>query len=84
MPKLSDEMNGHAGLLSSDENSYYFSRPNFWRDVSGELEQLVLLGRLSQYREADFCFQVNLCEHLDQFSVVAEYADLLLEQRSYG
>jgi hypothetical protein len=77
-------MSGHNNVHPSDENSHYFSHGNSWKDVSGELEQLILLGRLSQYREAHFCFQVNLRDHLDQFSVVAEYADLLLEQSSYG
>lgn len=76
-------MNVH-NALSLAENKHLFPNRNFWKEASGELEQIVLLGRLGQFQEADFCFQAFLREHLDQFSAVLEYEDFLLEQRSYG
>jgi hypothetical protein len=70
--------------LGLTENKHLFLNHNFWKEASSQLEQIVLLGRLGQYQEADFCFQTYLRDHLDQFSAVLEYADFLLEQRSYG
>lgn len=78
-------MNGHNGHIHTLlGNGYLFTTRSSQKQVPSELEQLVLLGRLGQYQDADACFQANLRDHLDQFTVVAEYADLLLDQGKYG
>jgi hypothetical protein len=53
-------------------------------DISQDLERLSRLNRLGHYNEAEKLFKARLASHLDFFPVVAEYADLLLEQGCFG
>jgi hypothetical protein len=53
-------------------------------DIVEDLETLARLNRLGRFKEAIALFKEKLQEHLDFFPVVAEYADLLLEQGSFG
>ncbi|KAI9933783.1 hypothetical protein MW887_004855 [Aspergillus wentii] len=53
-------------------------------DVTGDLERLSELNRLGRFSEGIKLFHERLAPHLDFFPVVAEYADLLLEQGDFG
>ncbi|KAF7621555.1 hypothetical protein AFLA_011852 [Aspergillus flavus NRRL3357] len=52
-------------------------------DVAPHLEQLSRLNRLGRFKEGITLFNERLARHLDFFPVVAEYADLLLEQANF-
>ncbi|GMF87711.1 unnamed protein product [Aspergillus oryzae] len=52
-------------------------------DVAPDLEQLSRLNRLGRFKEGIILFNERLAPHLDFFPVVAEYADLLLEQANF-
>ncbi|RAQ52338.1 hypothetical protein AFGD_008719 [Aspergillus flavus] len=52
-------------------------------DVAPHLEQLSRLNRLGRFKEGITLFNERLSPHLDFFPVVAEYADLLLEQANF-
>lgn len=53
-------------------------------DLEQEIENFVRLKRLGQYKKAHEMFEEVLTRHIAFFPVVAEYADLLLEQGRYG
>ncbi|OQD69825.1 hypothetical protein PENPOL_c002G04714 [Penicillium polonicum] len=53
-------------------------------DINPDLECLSRLNRLGNFKEASRLFEERLVIHVDFFPVVAEYADLLLEQGSFG
>ncbi|PSK43659.1 hypothetical protein B9Z65_7173 [Elsinoe australis] len=53
-------------------------------DIPEELEHFVRLYRYGLWVESQSYFEEVLADHLDYFSVAAEYADFLLEQGSYG
>ncbi|KAJ6184884.1 hypothetical protein N7519_006185 [Penicillium mononematosum] len=53
-------------------------------DVSPDIERLSQLNRLGHFKEAVKLFDKRLAAHVDFFPVAAEYADLLLEQGSFG
>lgn len=53
-------------------------------DIEQEIETFVRLKRLGQYKKAHEMFQQVLIPHIAFFPVVAEYADLLLEEGKYG
>jgi hypothetical protein len=53
-------------------------------DINPDLECLSRLNRLGHFKEAARIFEERLIAYVDFFPVVAEYADLLLEQGSFG
>ncbi|CAI7663417.1 unnamed protein product [Penicillium crustosum] len=53
-------------------------------DINPDLECLSRLNRLGHFKEASRLFEERLVIYMDFFPVVAEYADLLLEQGSFG
>ncbi|KAJ5680282.1 hypothetical protein N7536_011421 [Penicillium majusculum] len=53
-------------------------------DINPDLECLSRLNRLGHFKEASRLFEERLVIHVDFFPVVAEYADVLLEQGSFG
>lgn len=53
-------------------------------DIRPDLERLVRLNRLGYFNEAISLFKERLAPHIDFFPVASEYADLLLEQGSFG
>ncbi|GIJ90931.1 hypothetical protein Asppvi_009896 [Aspergillus pseudoviridinutans] len=53
-------------------------------DISKDLERLAQLNRRGHFSQAIALFHERLASHVDFFPVVAEYADLLLEQGSFG
>lgn len=53
-------------------------------DISQDLGRLSRLNRLGHFKEAESLFKERLASHLDFFPVVAEYADILLEQGRFG
>ncbi|KAJ5971446.1 uncharacterized protein N7479_001364 [Penicillium vulpinum] len=53
-------------------------------DINPDLECLSRLNRLGYFKEASHFFEERLAIYVDFFPVVAEYADLLLEQGSFG
>ncbi|KAL1970658.1 hypothetical protein VTN77DRAFT_4302 [Rasamsonia byssochlamydoides] len=53
-------------------------------DLQEDIEALAHLNSLGRFKDGIRLFEERLREHLDFFPVVAEYADLLLEQGSYG
>lgn len=52
-------------------------------DISDDIERLAQLSRLGRFNEAIVLFKERLALHVDFFPVVAEYADLLLEQGNF-
>lgn len=53
-------------------------------DLEHELEYLARLNRMGHFKKGIRYFEKRLAPHVDFFPVVAEYADLLLEQGSLG
>ncbi|KAL4889457.1 hypothetical protein BDV59DRAFT_210367 [Aspergillus ambiguus] len=53
-------------------------------DINHDIERLARLCRLGHFSQAAMLFEERLAPHVDFFPVVAEYADLLLEQEDYG
>lgn len=53
-------------------------------DLEQEIETFVRLKRLGHYNKAHEMFEQVLISHIAFFPVVAEYADLLLEEGKYG
>ncbi|GIJ84825.1 hypothetical protein Asppvi_003676 [Aspergillus pseudoviridinutans] len=53
-------------------------------DIRPDLQRLVRLNRLGYFNEAISLFEERLAPHIDFFPVASEYADLLLEQGSFG
>ncbi|PYI09514.1 hypothetical protein BO78DRAFT_384385 [Aspergillus sclerotiicarbonarius CBS 121057] len=53
-------------------------------DLTHDLESLARLNRLGHFKQAITLFETRLASHLDFFPVVAEHADLLLEQGAFG
>ncbi|KAJ5388981.1 uncharacterized protein N7496_000049 [Penicillium cataractarum] len=53
-------------------------------DINADIEQLSRLNQLGHFNEAISLFHERLARHVDFFPVTAEYADLLLEQGSFG
>lgn len=53
-------------------------------DIEQEIETFVRFKRLGQYAQAHELFQEVLIPNIAFFPVVAEYADLLLEEGRYG
>ncbi|GKZ38162.1 hypothetical protein AbraIFM66950_010157 [Aspergillus brasiliensis] len=53
-------------------------------DVEDDLGHLAHLNRLGHFRKGIRYFEERLAPHVDFFPVVAEYADLLLEQGNFG
>lgn len=52
-------------------------------DIEQEIENFVRFKRRGEYSRAQEIFQQTLCRHLSLFPVIAEYADLLLEEGKY-
>ncbi len=52
-------------------------------DIEGELTEFVRLSRRSEFKEAREFFDVSLRNYLGFFPVLAEYADMLLDQGAY-
>lgn len=52
-------------------------------DVEQEIENFVRFKRRGEYLQAQELFQQTLSSHLTLFPVIAEYADLLLEQGKF-
>ncbi|KAK1144942.1 hypothetical protein N8T08_004657 [Aspergillus melleus] len=53
-------------------------------DINHYLDRLARLCRLGHFTQGVRLFEERLAPHVDFFPVVAEYADLLLEQQSFG
>ncbi|KAH8429044.1 uncharacterized protein LDX57_006715 [Aspergillus melleus] len=53
-------------------------------DINHYLDRLARLCRLGHFTQGVRLFEERLVPHVDFFPVVAEYADLLLEQESFG
>jgi hypothetical protein len=53
-------------------------------DINDDIEQLSRLNQLGHFDEAICLFHERLASHVDFFPVTAEYADLSLEQGSFG
>ncbi|RYP05470.1 hypothetical protein DL765_009834 [Monosporascus sp. GIB2] len=53
-------------------------------DIQAELEDFIFLSRLGLFREARELFKQNLEPHLGFFPVLAEFADMLLEEGAYA
>lgn len=53
-------------------------------DIPAELEDFVFMSRLGLYQEARNLYEQNLQSHLEFFPVLAEYADMLLEEGAYS
>ncbi|OJJ76865.1 hypothetical protein ASPBRDRAFT_70444 [Aspergillus brasiliensis CBS 101740] len=53
-------------------------------DLEHELESLARLNRLGHFKKGIRYFEERLAPYVDFFPVVAEYADLLLEQGNFG
>ncbi|GKZ25860.1 hypothetical protein AbraIFM66951_006238 [Aspergillus brasiliensis] len=53
-------------------------------DLEDDLGHLAHLNRLGHFRKGIRYFEERLAPHVDFFPVVAEYADLLLEQGNFG
>jgi hypothetical protein len=52
-------------------------------DLEAEIEQFVALKRRCEYEAAHEAFNNTLLRHISFFPVIAEYADLLLEETKY-
>lgn len=52
-------------------------------DIEQEIENFVRFKRRGEYLQAQELFQQSLSSHLALFPVIAEYADLLLEQGKF-
>lgn len=52
-------------------------------DIEQEIENFVRFKRRGEYSQAQEIFQQTLCRHLSLFPVIAEYADLLLEEGKF-
>lgn len=53
-------------------------------DINDDIEHLSRLNQLGHFNEATCLFHERLGPHVDFFPVTAEYADLTLEQGSFG
>jgi hypothetical protein len=71
-------------IVASDKDITVHLDLDIQIDISEDIEVLAHLNRLGRFKEAIQLFEEKLQDHLDFFPVVAEYADLLLEQGSYG
>ncbi len=53
-------------------------------DIPAELEDFIFLSRFGLFQEAHELFDQNLRPYVGFFPVLAEYADMLLEERCYA
>lgn len=53
-------------------------------DVTEDVTEISRLNRLGRFKEGIQLYEQKLKSHTDFFPVAAEYADLLLQQGSYG
>ncbi|KAH7169513.1 hypothetical protein DER46DRAFT_462481, partial [Fusarium sp. MPI-SDFR-AT-0072] len=53
-------------------------------DIPAELEDFIFLSRLGILEEAKGLFEQNLRPYISFFPVLAEYADMLLEEGLYA
>lgn len=73
-------------LISSGDNDKDITTHlnlNVALDLEPDLETLARLNRLGHFRQGIRLFEERLASHVDFFPVVAEYADLLLEQGNF-
>ncbi|PYI19033.1 hypothetical protein BO99DRAFT_473887 [Aspergillus violaceofuscus CBS 115571] len=72
----------HLSLGSSEATRIHLELP-LEENLEKEIEHFARLSRLGEYGEAQSYFDCTLRQHVDFFPVIAEYADMLVQQGAF-
>ncbi|RAH86770.1 hypothetical protein BO86DRAFT_384843 [Aspergillus japonicus CBS 114.51] len=72
----------YLSLGSSEATRIHLELP-LEENLGKEIEYFVRLSRLGEYGEAQSYFDCTLRQHVDFFPVIAEYADMLVQQGAF-
>ncbi|PYH77604.1 hypothetical protein BO82DRAFT_358115 [Aspergillus uvarum CBS 121591] len=72
----------HLSLDNGEATRVYLELP-LEENLEKEIEHFARLSRLGEYGEAQSYFDCTLRQHVDFFPVIAEYADMLIQQGAF-
>ncbi|UZP43468.1 hypothetical protein NXS19_011280 [Fusarium pseudograminearum] len=83
IPQQPINTEGLASVNNEEEIPILDMRLDIVEDIPAELEDFIFLSRLGIFEEAKGLFEQNMKPYISFFPVLAEYADMLLEEGLY-